>query len=102
MKLTKEEKEDILSKYNDDNTSKKLLIYLIRHYPVFESDYEGTLVKNLKFIMIDGKTRLLDGHKKSILNKIASIEKDNWTNIEESVLRRTIKKYLDLYLVDSE
>jgi hypothetical protein len=102
MKLTKEEKEDILSKYNDDNTSKKFLIHLIRHYHIFESNFQDTLIKNLKFIVIDGKTRLLEGHKKTILNKIASIEKDNWPDIEESVLRRTIKKFLDGYLIDTE
>lgn len=102
MKLTKEEKEDILSKYNHENTSKEFLIHLIRHYPVFESDFEGTLIKKLKFIIIDGKNKLLEGNKKNILNKLAMLEKEKWSHLEESVFRRTIKKYLDVYLIDTE
>ena len=58
MRLTEEEKKQILSKYSED-TSDELLNYLKRHFDVSELKLDW-MEKPLKFISIDGKSRPLD------------------------------------------
>lgn len=99
MFISEEEKREILSKY-DDNTSEEFLRHLKRAYPVHTQKIIDD--KIIHFITIDGKTRILTGNKKAMVNKIASIEEDSWNNISKDTLRRTIKKYIDGNLLKSE
>jgi hypothetical protein len=100
MRITEEEKREILSKY-DDNTSNELLIHLKRTYPITVQEFDFTKTP-IKFIQIDGKSRILTGNKKVTVDRLFSLEEDRWMNLGKSVIRRTIKKFLDGYLIDSE
>jgi hypothetical protein len=100
MRITEEEKKEILSKY-DDNTSDELLKHLKRTYPVTTQNLD--FVKNpIKFIYINDKNKILTGNKKLMVNKIFSLEEERWESLGEPIIRRTIKKFLDGYLIDSE
>jgi hypothetical protein len=93
MKLTEEEKKDILSKYSD-NTSDELLRHLKRNFPV----YETTLSYNdtpIKLMVIDDKSMTVKSNKKNIVNRISHLIEDEWSHLETSKFRRTIKKYID-------
>jgi len=93
MRLTEQEKKDILSKYFDD-TSNELLLHLKRNFPV----YETTLSFNdnpIKLIVIDDKSMMVKGNKKNIVNRISHLIEDEWSHLGEQKFRRTIKKYVD-------
>jgi len=100
MILTEEEKREILSKYND-NTSNELLTHLKRTYPVTtqKSDWMKTPIK---YIQIEDKTKILTSNKKNMVDRIYSIEEDRWMSLGKPVIRRTIKKFLDGYLIDTK
>lgn len=93
MKLTEEEKKDILSKYNND-TSDALLNHLKRTYPVLNSKVSWS-DEPIKMISVDQKTRLLKGNKKYLVAKLSNILEDEWSHLGEPVMRRTIKKFID-------
>ena len=93
MRLTEQEKKDILSKYSDD-TSNELLLHLKRNFPV----YETTLSFNdntIKLMVINDKSMLVKGNKKNIVNRISRLIEDEWSHLGDQKLRRTIKKYID-------
>lgn len=93
MRLTEQEKKDILSKYSD-TTSEELLTYLKRHFPVQE--HESTFLdRPLKWITVDDKTRPLYNNKKYLVNVISSSVEDMWLGLGIPTIRRTVKKYLD-------
>jgi len=100
MRITEEEKREILSKY-DDNTSDELLTHLKRTYPITTQKLDF-MKTPIKFIHIDDKTRILTGNKKATVDRLFSIEEDRWMNLGKPIIRRTIKKFLDGYLIDSE
>ena len=62
MRLSEEERKQILSKYIDD-TSDELLTHLKRHFPVHEIKHDW-MKEPMKFIQIDDKTRPLLSNKK--------------------------------------
>jgi hypothetical protein len=93
MRITEQERKEILSKYEDD-TSDELLTYLKRHYPTHEIDLEW-MEKPAKFIQVDDKTKPLLGNKKYLVGKIFSMIEDQWVSLGQQKIRRTIKKYLD-------
>lgn len=93
MKLTEEEKKQILSKYSDD-TSDELLNYLKRHFNISEVKLDW-MEKPLKFIQIDGKIRALDSNKKYLVNRIFQEIEETWIGLGTQKIRRTIKKFLD-------
>lgn len=93
MRITEEERKQILSKYVDD-TSDELLTHLKRHFPVHEVNHDWMKVP-MKFIQVDDKTRPLMSNKKYLVGKIYSIVVDDWISLGEQKIRRTIKKYLD-------
>lgn len=93
MLITEEEKNDILSKYLD-NTSNELLIFLKRHYPTHEETLDW-LDKPIKFISIDLKSTPIIGNKKYLTNKIYNLVGDKWNHLGETMVRRTIKKFID-------
>lgn len=98
MRITEEEKREILSKY-DDNTSDELLVHLKRTYPVTTQQWDW-MEKPLKFIQIGDKNKILTGNKKMMVNRLFSLEEDRWMNLGKPTIRRTIKKFLDGYLID--
>jgi hypothetical protein len=97
MKLTEEEKKEILSKY-DGSTSDDLLNHLKRNFPVseFKFDWMKTPIKQ---IYVDDKLYHIEHNKKYLVGKLANYLEDDWTHLDNSVLRRTIKKFLDGHLL---
>jgi len=93
MRITEQERKDILSKYGED-TSDDLLTYLKRHFPTHEINLEW-MKTPAKFIQIDDKTRPLLGNKKYLVGKIFQLVEKEWVALGEQKIRRTIKKYLD-------
>jgi hypothetical protein len=93
MRLTEQEKKQILSKYSDD-TSDDLLNHLKRHFPVSEIKLDW-MDNPIKFIQIEDKTRPLDSNKKYLVSKIFNLVEENWLSLGTQKIRRTIKKYLD-------
>jgi len=100
MILTEEEKREILSKYND-NTSNELLTHLKRTYTVTTQKLDW-MKTPIKYIQIEDKTKILTGNKKNMVDRIYSIEEDRWMDLGKPVIRRTIKKFLDGYLIDTK
>lgn len=96
------DRDEILSKYND-NTSDRFLTYLRRNFPVHFltvprynpkiDDYEDVKVPG---IMVDEKIRFVEDNKVSLVNKISWLLEDEFTDIPLDVKRRTIKKYIDM------
>ena len=93
MRITEEERKEILSKYVND-TSDELLTYLKRHFPTHEINFDW-MKTPLKLIQIDDKTRPLVGNKKYLVGKIFQMIEEEWIALGEQKIRRTIKKYLD-------
>jgi hypothetical protein len=93
MKLTEAEKKDIMSKY-EGTTSDELLTYLKRHFPVIEIKFDW-MEKPIKQISIEHKTYMLEHNKKYLVGKLFGYLESEWVHLGESVLRRTIKKFLD-------
>lgn len=93
MRITEQERKDILSKYGED-TSDDLLTYLKRHFPTHEVSFEW-MNAPIKFIQVDDKTKPLLGNKKYLVGKIFQMVEEEWVALGEQKIRRTIKKYLD-------
>jgi hypothetical protein len=93
MRITEQEKKDILSKYGED-TSDDLLTYLKRRFPTHEINLEW-MKTPVKFTQVDDKTRPLLGNKKYLVGKIFQLVEEEWVALGEQKIRRTIKKYLD-------
>jgi hypothetical protein len=94
MILSEQEKQDIRKKY-ENNVSKDVLNHLKRHFPVTEHDWKlnDTIIK---IISVNDKEYWIKGNKKLLVDKISLIIEDEFPSIEKSVLRRTVKYYLDL------
>lgn len=94
MILSEEEKEDIRKKY-EGNYSNEVLVNLRRNFPVYEftSKWMDSPVKQ---ILVDDKLHLLSQNKKYLVNKISSVLEDTFPSVEKSLLRRTVKYYLDI------
>jgi hypothetical protein len=97
MKLTENEKKEILSKY-DGVTSNELLNHLKRNFPVttFKLDWMENPIKQM---FIDDKLYNIDGNKKYLVGKLVNYLEDEWVHLDPKVFRRTIKKFLDGYLL---
>jgi hypothetical protein len=93
MILSENDKKEILSKYSGE-TSNEVLTHLKRNYPTydFQLDWMETPIKQ---ILVDEKLVRLEKNKKYLVGKISSIIEDEFPHIEKSILRRTVKKYLD-------
>jgi hypothetical protein len=100
MRITEEEKREILSKY-DDNTSNELLTHLKRTYLITTQKLDW-MKTPIKFIQIGDKSRILTGNKKVTVDRLYSLEEDRWMNLGKPIIRRTIKKFLDGNLIDTE
>ena len=93
MRLTENEKKEILSKYSGD-TSDELMIHLKRNFPVYETTLDW-MEKPLRFITINDKVRPLEKNKKYLVNVISNIIENNWLHLGIPKIRKTVKKYLD-------
>lgn len=97
MNISESEKKEILSKYIG-NTSDELLTHLKRNFPVSELKFDW-MVNPIKQIYIDDKLYHIEDNKKYLVGKLANYLEDEWTHLDNSVLRRTVKKFLDGHLL---
>jgi hypothetical protein len=94
MKILKEEKEEILKKYHGE-TSEKVLNHLKRNYQVVSNHlFEPNNIIN--FININDKNYMIKGNRKFLVGKIFELVVDKFPDISEDVIRRTVKKYLNV------
>jgi hypothetical protein len=100
--ITESEREEILNKYNEENTDKKILTYLKRHYhiskPFENSNFFDNFMKNKIMIKIDDKLHAVEDNKKMLVNRLFNEIDDVFPSVDVSLKRRTIKKFLDLIL----
>lgn len=97
MRLTEEEKREILSKY-DGTTSDELLAHLKRNFPVTEINFDW-LKNPVKQVSIDDKLYNIEHNKKYLVGKLVNYLEDEWVHLDPQVFRRTIKKFIDGYLL---
>jgi hypothetical protein len=89
--ISEQEKHDILTKYNDENTNKGVLVYLRRHFTTHT--YLG--VPDQVMISINDKLYPVYSNKKYVKNRIYNIVKEVFDNLDEAIIKKTIKNYLD-------
>lgn len=97
MIISEQEKQDILSKYSG-NTSDQVLTYLKRNFPVYERTFEF-FDAPVKFIMIEDKIKYLKGNKKYLVGLLSSYAEEVFPLLETAIIRRTVKKYIDVISV---
>jgi len=95
--ITEQEKKDILDKYQDD-TDPKILTYLRRHCPVTVIDAE--VYKGMHYVLIDDKAYIVERNKKYLVSKIYNFISEDFPDYDEKIVRRTIKKFLDLIITN--
>ena len=101
--ITESEREEILNKYNEENTDKKILTFLKRHFPLskpFENSkfFDEDFMKNRIMIRIDDKSHSVSDNKKELVNRLFNEIDDVFPDVDVSLKRRTIKKFIDLIL----
>jgi hypothetical protein len=94
MILSEQEKDDIRKKY-EGNYSNEILTHLKRNHPVYEFNSKF-MDSPIKQILVDDKLQMISKNKKYLVNKISSMLEDTFPSIEKSILRRTVKYYLDM------
>ena len=97
MNISESQKKEILSKYIG-NTSDELLTHLKRNFPVSELKFDW-MSNPIKQIYIDDKLYHIEDNKKYLVGKLVNYLEDEWTHLDNSVLRRTVKKFLDGHLL---
>jgi hypothetical protein len=97
MNITEEEKKQILSKYKG-NTSDELLNHLKRNFPVREFKLDW-MEQPIKQMYVDDKLHTIEHNKKYLVGKIFGEVEDEWIHLPKDDIRRTIKKYIDGYLL---
>lgn len=95
--ITEQEKKDILDKYQDD-TDPKILTHLRRHCPVTVIDAE--FYKGMHYVLIDDKAYIVEKNKKYLVSKIYNFISEDFPDYDEKIVRRTIKKFLDLIITN--
>ena len=55
--------------------------------------------KPIKQVSIDYKTYNIEHNKKYLVGKLTNYLEDEWVHLDNAVLRRTIKKFLDGHLL---
>ena len=93
MFFSGQEKEQILNKYKD-NISEEVLKALKRRFPVEDSDWKINGITP-KMVQVGEKSYWIEYNKKYLVGKISSLIESNFIHIETSILRRTVKFYLD-------
>lgn len=67
--------------------------YLDSEYKVYSLEVQGFPL--FKTIYIGGKNRSLDSSKKYLVNSIFNHLPEEFSNVDESILRKTIKNFID-------
>lgn len=67
--------------------------YLEGEYKVYSLEVQGFPL--FKTIYIGGKNRSLDSSKKYLVNSIFNHLPEEFSNVDESILRKTIKNFID-------
>jgi hypothetical protein len=98
LKITEEERKHIIDKYSD-NTSQEVLNHLKREFPIYSHKLEW-MDKPMKFITIDDKMKTLSQSKSFLVNVIYNSIFEKFPKLNEDVIRRTIKYYIDMNRVD--
>jgi hypothetical protein len=93
--ISESDKNEILTKYSG-NTSEEVFNYLRRHYPLKVTKSEHF---TFEYIIINDKMVRL-GSKKELVNRIFNEldAEEKFTNLDTSLVRRTIKMYLDFLM----
>lgn len=76
-------------------TSDTLMDFLIQEYRIWEFPSTHDLFPNKKYIIVDEKPRFIDDNKKYLINKIFLEVIDDFQNIPEPIIRRTIRKFIN-------
>jgi hypothetical protein len=92
MYISEQEKKDILNQYENQETSDAVLIHLRRNFPLKST--EGYYLGKHYYIVVGDKMKPFINSKKGLTNGIFWEIKGNFPGMDESILRRTIRKYL--------
>jgi len=87
--LVKEEK----IQESNNTISFELLNFLEDNYEVGETELWNGVVK--KWILVDEKMVFIQGNKSKLVDKIYLEVADAYSNLNDSIIRKTIKKFLD-------
>jgi hypothetical protein len=90
--ITEEEKQDILSKYTEADD--KILRYLRRNFPIFETPKEYRDIVGRYKIMVDDKAIIVLHNVKRLVDKIDLEIEDKFPDVSDVVRRQTIKKFV--------
>ena len=94
--ISESDKNEILKKYSG-NTSDEVFNFLRRNYPKKTTKSEHF---TFEYIEIDDKMRHLGSKKELVSRLFNELESlDKFQNIDTSVIRRTIKMYLDFLML---
>jgi CHASE3 domain sensor protein len=90
--ITEEEKQDILSKYTEADD--KILRYLRRNFPIYETPEEYRDIVGRYKIMVDDKAIIVLHNVKRLVVKINLEIEDKFPDVSDIVRRQTIKKFV--------
>jgi hypothetical protein len=90
--ITEEEKQDILSRYTESDD--KILRYLRRNYPIYETPEEFRDISGRYKIMVDEKAIIVLHNVKRLVDKIDLEIKDIFPDVSDVIRRQTIKKFV--------
>jgi hypothetical protein len=90
--ITEEEKQDILSKYTEADD--KILRYLRRNFPIYETPEEYRDIVGRYKIMVDDKAIIVLHNVKRLVDKINLEIEDKFPDVSDIVRRQTIKKFV--------
>jgi CHASE3 domain sensor protein len=90
--ITEEEKLDILGKYTEADD--KILRYLRRNFPIFETPEEFRDIVGRYKIMVDDKAIIVQNNVKRLVDKIDLEIQDKFPDVSDVVRRQTIKKFV--------
>jgi CHASE3 domain sensor protein len=90
--ITEEEKQDILSKYTEADD--KILRYLRRNFPIYETPEEYRDIVFRYKIMVDDKAIIVLHNVKRLVDKINLEIEDKFPDVSDIVRRQTIKKFV--------
>ena len=91
--LTEEDNKEVMN--NDFGEFNQKFYDFLKSNIEVESHNNEHYQRPFVLLYIDGKSRLLNDSKKYLVNKIVSVFSDDFSNVPESSLRLTAKKFID-------
>ena len=91
--LTEEDKKEVMNNYFGE-FNQKFYDFLKANIDVHSKTLDH-FNKPFVLIYIDGKSRILDSSKKSLVNKIINTYSEDFPKVPEASLRLTTKKFID-------